>query len=51
MTTDEKYYISCTEENGDLLLLWKPQRSGYTVYIDQAGLYSREESEAIESIR
>lgn len=46
------YYILCRESpQGDDALWWRPKGSGYTVRVDDAGLYTEEEAARIERIR
>jgi len=46
---DEEYYIINLEQisNEDSLLFWKPNESGYTANITEAGIYSKERAEEI----
>lgn len=45
------YYIRDTTAKGDLVLWWRPQRSGYTSVLAQAGLYTEAEARDIHKIR
>ena len=48
----DKYLIYTTAHgNSDIILWWKPNSHGYTIDIDKAGRYSKEEVDAIESCR
>ena len=42
MKTSDLFYIH-NGYVGDALLLWRPNRCGYTVNIDEAGLYTKDE--------
>jgi hypothetical protein len=46
-TDEPMFYIQNKGNGGDLVLWWRPERRGYTVCIDQAGLYSQKEAEEI----
>jgi hypothetical protein len=37
------YIISCKHTSGYTLTLWRPNNSGYTIYLEQAGKYSEED--------
>lgn len=43
------YYLICLERTKDVrqLVFWKPNRKGYTLDIQEAGLYSQEETDEI----
>lgn len=43
----EGYYIRCVQ-GGDLALWWRPNRHGYTVNLDEAGVYSEEEARRLD---
>ena len=45
------FYILDVTEGGSLCLWWRPRRSGYTDRLDEAGVYSEEEAQAIFKIR
>lgn len=45
------YLILNKQRVGDLALWWRPNRCGYTVNVDTAGRYSKEEAESIARIR
>lgn len=47
----DDYVIETLEHNGTLALWWKPSRQGYTTNLDEAGVYSLAEAEAIERLR
>lgn len=47
----KRYFIQDTTARGDLALWWGPNRSGYTVRLDEAGRYDEEEAQAIAKIR
>jgi hypothetical protein len=49
-SVDDLFLIWCTDSH-DLALWWRPGRCGYTVRIDQAGLYSGAEARAIAARR
>ncbi len=47
---DELYFIVCLRHNNmlngnEFLLLWGPDRNGYTTNISEAGIYTKEEIE------
>lgn len=45
------YVVEALDHGGSQALWWGPNRSGYTVDLNKAGRYTREEAEAIERIR
>lgn len=49
---DREYLIMFKDgPMGDNVLWWRPDRSGYTVDVDQAGRYSKAEAESIRGLR
>lgn len=48
-----EFFILCTEQlaYGGYALWWRPNRSGYTAHLEQAGRYSRAEVASIERVR
>ena len=46
------FLIQCKSENaGNSVLWWAPERRGYTGDLDKAGRYTRSEAESIERLR
>lgn len=45
------YYIRVMDHRVDYPLWWRAERCGYTCRLDDAGVYSEEESRAIQRIR
>ena len=45
------YYIQHVGFAGDDILFWKPEQCGYTVNLDAAGRYTKEEAESIVQMR
>ncbi len=37
--------------NGDCVIFWGPERSGYVTNLDEAGRYTEEEAKSIEKMR
>jgi hypothetical protein len=46
-TDEPMFYIQNKGNRGDLVLWWGPDHKGYTLCIDQAGLYSKAQAERI----
>lgn len=45
------YLIQYQQFNGDSVIWWRPNSSGYTIRIDEAGRYPEAEARRIEAIR
>ena len=50
---EQLFYIQCTEEFGreGSVLWWKPNSRGYTLELNEAGLYTKEQAESICKVR
>ena len=52
MSQEKDYVVWYTGNyNGDCVIFWGPNRSGYVTNLDEAGRYTKEEAESIQALR
>lgn len=52
MSAEKNYVVWYTGNyNGDCVIWWGPDRSGYVTDLDKAGRYTEEEAKSIEAMR
>ena len=50
--SEKDYVVQYTEQyNGDCVIFWGPDRSGYVIDLDKAGRYTKKEALEIEQMR